>query len=447
YGFDFRDFNINEGSILPNNTAGISIAYRFSKVKDRAVYPEINWSNGGSLITVQSLKDYQNKKDLKGLLDENRFVEPVKLHINKKTLRLSDDSLKTVKKMQALIPLFVADSVLVYQDSFSKAQDETVFVQNTQPVINRGTFYLKRDSSVTYDPNLYHQRLAENSVSKKSLKQQTASDFKLSDFTDATRDTMFVFNGNSGSQNVEPVVVNNTPTMFTQPYNYSTPQNLGYSNYTSDYEQALVVPKNEDFVTGLQVAETSSNALLNAQLGKLISLQTKTLALLTQSKIKSDSSAVFKIDQSTMDSLKFRIADLENRLKKMERTDSLNNFKPVSDKKNSLGSGGFCVISYPVNETELTDLQRNIIISNVFKSYLKNDQQKISLESFTDNTGSSAYNKKLSDLRLKRAVQFLLALGVAPQDLITSSYGETKASEETNPEERRLEIKVITTEK
>lgn len=138
-----------------------------------------------------------------------------------------------------------------------------------------------------------------------------------------------------------------------------------------------------------------------------------------------------------------RITDLENRLNRFSQTDSsVQKISEVKEKKQS-DVLGFCVISYAVNKTDLSDLPRNLIDNDVFKSYLKADNRKVFLESFTDKSSSAAYKKKLSDLRLKRAVQFLLVLGVKPNDIITNSYGDSKSSDEVNPEEKRLVIKIV----
>ncbi len=122
YGFDLHNFNIKNRSILPNNTAGISVSYRFSKVKERAVYPEINWNSEGAVITLDGLKDYENKKIGIVLPVEAKFIEPITVNSNVNGAMLMRDSVTRVSKIKALTPILVADSILLMQDSLRKSQ-------------------------------------------------------------------------------------------------------------------------------------------------------------------------------------------------------------------------------------------------------------------------------------------------------------------------------------
>lgn len=58
---------------------------------------------------------------------------------------------------------------------------------------------------------------------------------------------------------------------------------------------------------------------------------------------------------------------------------------------------------------------------------------KVALAGFADRRGTTAYNQQLSEARVERVREFLLAHGVAEQQVETQAYGESKplASEET----------------
>lgn len=465
YGFDLKNFDINNGVILPNNTAGISIAYRFSKVQERAVYPEIIWDNNESLITVESLKGFQNKKMGLDTNSNNPFLSPLSVAYKGKNTFLLGDSSQQVTKMKALKPILIADSISYYKDSMGKIVMDKSLARDTnfKQTLNIRTDSLvaETDSLTLYIPQVAAKKQAVKTLTADSLrKTQASNNFKLTDFTEPSNDTVYVINKLAYLQNNQPALATTVynPEQVT-PYNYTTPQNnyaapqssayipanssppINYANQTPAPVTVVTQPSNT--TTGLQVAETSSSALLNAQLGKLITLQTQTLALLaSQSKINADSGVVAVIADFTIDSLKLKIANLEKRIDDMQyiETDTTTN-SIVKTVETTLPA--FCVISYGVNKTDLTDAQRNLIINSIFKSYLKGTNKQITLASFTDNSGSVAYNKKLSDLRLKRVVQFLSVLGVKAEDIIAKSYGESKSSEEQNPEERRLEIKLI----
>jgi OmpA-OmpF porin, OOP family len=81
--------------------------------------------------------------------------------------------------------------------------------------------------------------------------------------------------------------------------------------------------------------------------------------------------------------------------------------------------------------------------------YLKrNPDRKIMIEGHTDNTGSSDYNLRLSQLRAQSVESYLLASGVSPDRIRAIGYGETRPeapndSATGRQQNRRVEIVIL----
>jgi outer membrane protein OmpA-like peptidoglycan-associated protein/tetratricopeptide (TPR) repeat protein len=91
------------------------------------------------------------------------------------------------------------------------------------------------------------------------------------------------------------------------------------------------------------------------------------------------------------------------------------------------------------SEAELERLQQLI---------LENPQIKVEISGHTDNVGGDQYNEELSENRAKAVVDYLVAKGVPPDQLIYAGYGKSQpiASNDTpegRQENRRTEFKII----
>ena len=80
-----------------------------------------------------------------------------------------------------------------------------------------------------------------------------------------------------------------------------------------------------------------------------------------------------------------------------------------------------------------------------------NSDIKIELSAHTDDTGADAYNFKLSDQRAASVAEYLIAKGIAKSRIISKGYGKTQplvpnTSDENRAKNRRVELKVISTE-
>ncbi len=92
-------------------------------------------------------------------------------------------------------------------------------------------------------------------------------------------------------------------------------------------------------------------------------------------------------------------------------------------------------------------------LDDIIQDLKDNPKLKIELGSFTDCTGSAAYNLKLSQRRAQSAVNYIINHGIRKDRVIPKGYGETHllnkcddgvpCSEEDNQVNRRSEIKIL----
>lgn len=73
---------------------------------------------------------------------------------------------------------------------------------------------------------------------------------------------------------------------------------------------------------------------------------------------------------------------------------------------------------------------------------------KITIEGHCDNRGSDEYNLALGERRAQSVRDYLVSLGIAPERLVTISYGEEMPAEMTNNQlawakNRRVEFKML----
>lgn len=96
-------------------------------------------------------------------------------------------------------------------------------------------------------------------------------------------------------------------------------------------------------------------------------------------------------------------------------------------------------VFFAVNSAELLpEATRNL---ELLGRALSSDKLKLSclrLEGHTDDTGSAAYNERLSRLRAEAVVRFLTAkLGLEPERLLSVGYGESKPMADNRTEAGR----------
>ena len=86
-------------------------------------------------------------------------------------------------------------------------------------------------------------------------------------------------------------------------------------------------------------------------------------------------------------------------------------------------------------------------LNRLIKFINKNKNLKIEISGHTDNTGTTAYNKKLSQKRAEAVKHYLVSRGCRSANLIAIGYGEAKPVADNNTDKgkaknRRVEFKV-----
>jgi len=96
-----------------------------------------------------------------------------------------------------------------------------------------------------------------------------------------------------------------------------------------------------------------------------------------------------------------------------------------------------------------TLLDESKVELNVVSDFIKKNQDiNVEISGHTDNTGSAAYNRVLSEQRAKSVVDYLVNTGIAPSRLEYKGYGDTMPVESNDTEEgraanRRTEFKIM----
>jgi outer membrane protein OmpA-like peptidoglycan-associated protein len=90
----------------------------------------------------------------------------------------------------------------------------------------------------------------------------------------------------------------------------------------------------------------------------------------------------------------------------------------------------------------MQDLQRLV---TVLKDH---PERRVSIEGHTDNVGSNAYNRELSQARADSVRGFLIRNGIAPERIVAQGYGEeypvaANDSDAGRLQNRRVEIVIL----
>ncbi|MEH0155232.1 OmpA family protein [Limibacter armeniacum] len=107
---------------------------------------------------------------------------------------------------------------------------------------------------------------------------------------------------------------------------------------------------------------------------------------------------------------------------------------------------------YEVNGSDISP-EIAIDLDKLVKFMKDNPTLKVELSSHTDSRGSAEYNRKLSELRAKKAVEYIVANGVHVDRISAIGYGEEQilnqcvdgiqCSEEDHSKNRRTEVKIM----
>lgn len=102
----------------------------------------------------------------------------------------------------------------------------------------------------------------------------------------------------------------------------------------------------------------------------------------------------------------------------------------------------FDVDKFDLKQKSVTELQK------ILRFLKENPAVKVEISGHTDNSGSPAYNKQLSEKRAQAVNNYLIEKGIAPGRLVTKGHGSDRpiadnATEEGRQRNRRIEFKVL----
>jgi OmpA-OmpF porin, OOP family len=113
---------------------------------------------------------------------------------------------------------------------------------------------------------------------------------------------------------------------------------------------------------------------------------------------------------------------------------------------NELNKTGFVTV-YINFETGKADIipESQTIVDQVADMLKSNDSLKVSIEGHTDNVGTAAFNKTLSENRAKSVMDAIIARGIENSRLSAKGWGQEKPigdnkTEEGRAKNRRVEI-------
>jgi len=130
----------------------------------------------------------------------------------------------------------------------------------------------------------------------------------------------------------------------------------------------------------------------------------------------------------------------------------VENFEPIEldIELEKIKEGSVSVLKNIFFDTDKYDLQEKSIteLQKIIRFLSDNPSTRIEIGGHTDNVGSVAYNRQLSENRAKSVYTYLTKNGIDPKRILTKGYGPDKPVGSNDTEEgrqlnRRIEFKVI----
>lgn len=105
-------------------------------------------------------------------------------------------------------------------------------------------------------------------------------------------------------------------------------------------------------------------------------------------------------------------------------------------------------VSFKAGKTALSNMASNSDVKTLYKALKEHPELVVEIGGYTDNTGSSSNNQKLSAKRAYSIYSYLLNKGIEKRQLSYKGYGEKKPLfsnryESTRKKNRRIEIKLL----
>jgi len=137
---------------------------------------------------------------------------------------------------------------------------------------------------------------------------------------------------------------------------------------------------------------------------------------------------------------------------KAKTPDSIIVHEPINKKNTidtlaNLSKKNNLTINYPFNDANISEEDRKKV-EKYFEYIDVKNISKIIVRGYTDNLGSSSYNKNLSDQRAKKIYEYLIKLGIPSSKLLREGLDSQNPIADNITEEgkylnRRVEIEII----
>ncbi|MBP6310862.1 MAG: OmpA family protein [Flavobacteriales bacterium] len=141
--------------------------------------------------------------------------------------------------------------------------------------------------------------------------------------------------------------------------------------------------------------------------------------------------------------LRDRLEDIEDRIVglELEVRDKIDT--PVPEQENPLAklselAGKNLSVSFGRNSAVLGQ-EHFVLLNEVFEQLARLPQDRVLITGYTDASGSSSVNLKLSELRAKAVRNYLLERGIQAERLMVNYYGDSRSMGRSS-DERRVEI-------
>ncbi len=147
---------------------------------------------------------------------------------------------------------------------------------------------------------------------------------------------------------------------------------------------------------------------------------------------------------STSEHLKAINAEINKQLKGISFT---NNLEIISEEGLQIQNSILEIlaknkIEFSVNSYELTDKSR-VLLNEIITLLDRHPSIQLQIEGYTDSSGDSQKNLKLSRLRAETVQNYLISGGISPKRLTAKGYGDTKPiATNTTVEGRRINRRV-----
>jgi outer membrane protein OmpA-like peptidoglycan-associated protein len=140
--------------------------------------------------------------------------------------------------------------------------------------------------------------------------------------------------------------------------------------------------------------------------------------------------------------LRDRLEDLEDRLTGMEmhvgelQRDAVRHENPLADLSTLTNSN----ITLRFSQASVSiEGENRVLLNEVFEQLARSPQDRVLITGYTDRSGDSAVNLRLSERRAKAVRDHLLQRGITPDRLLVNYYGDSRSTG-PDPGERRVEV-------